>query len=277
MEVSRRCVFLLTPVLALFLYNVASTEAARRRECLRQDLPHLAAVTLTTLLIYVPATRTGNLPYHLLPLIPGYAMFLGVMLAWPYRTALAPRWARNVALASAASFAVVSFSATFVHANSLFGWALFNHQIGLAARAEIRNVCQRYPGTTVGMGFGNDKSYPWTWYRTELVFRGQPNLLDGCGLMGTRTLIPEATLDAMRDGMVRVWLVPAGDDPFTLTSVLPGHAPVFDDTFRAIFRTHYQRREGTEHYDVWVYADPARAGDPCCPTSLTSQRTPTLR
>ena len=84
---------------------------------------------------------------------------------------------------------------------AICGWSLFNPLIARPGLDEIKQVCERYPGETTAMGYGTDETYPWTFCRPALAFRGQPCLIDTVVLMEFRLThlpIPQATIDALR-------------------------------------------------------------------------------
>ena len=124
------------------------------------------------------------------------------------------------------------------------------------AISEIHEVCRRYPTITIGMGYGGREKYPWTFYWPIFAFRGDPCFLDAVGIMEMRQSglpIAEATYRALQDGRIKVWLIPAGDEPFSMPTFYPDARPLFDQRFRDIFRAHYERRDHTAHFDIWVY------------------------
>ena len=64
--------------------------------------------------------------------------------------------------------------------------------------------------------------------------------------------LPKATLDAFREGAVKLWLVPAGDAPFTMRNYY-GKQDLFGPELRRIFAEHYRKIERTPYFDVWAF------------------------
>jgi hypothetical protein len=48
-----------------------------------------------------------------------------------------------------------------------------------------------------------------------------------------------------------VWLIPHGDQPFTIRSFYPPSPELFDDAFRASFAENYQRVGSSRFFDVY--------------------------
>ncbi len=255
-ELVKESSFLLLPLLVLFLVNLLSVEGGECRTCLRQQAPLVLSVLLSTLIILVPASRVGNLPNHLLPLIPGYAMVLSALLSWPRRIRVEPHWAMRGALALAAAFVVLGTSQAIIASHAIYEWSMLSPFVDRPALAEIQEVRDRYPGEATAMGYGTNETYPWTFCRPVLVFSGQPYLIDAVEVMGYRQShlpLPQATVDALRDGYIKIWMVPRGGEPFSMRSFYPGHVPMFDERFRQAFRANYEIRDRTAHFDLWVH------------------------
>jgi hypothetical protein len=251
------CLFLLTPIVAVFLVNLVSRTGEDSRSRLAEQAPQLAAILLATALIMAPASKAGSGPNHLLPLLPSFALALGGLLSWPREEFAAPRWVVNGALSAVAVFTIIGFSISCEAAHRLCGYSRGQNHVARAAIGEIEDVCRRWPDSTIGMSFGSEEKYAWTWYRPILTFRGGPYLVDAPALMDLARSgfpVPESTVQALREGQVKVWLIPAGDEPFSMASLYRDDKPLFDQHFRDEFRAHYRRVRGTEHFDAWVYS-----------------------
>jgi hypothetical protein len=252
-------IFFLSPIAVTLFINLVSTKGPELRRCIKQQIPLVLAILLAALVTIVPAAKICAGPRHALPLIPICTFALGSLLSWPRREIAGPRWFKSVALAGVTAFMVIGVCTTFAGMPRLCASALSDDEIGRAATVEIAQVCQRYPASTIGMGYGGKEKYPWTFYWPILAFRGEPCFLDAVGIMEMRASglpIAEATYGALANGRIKVWLIPAGDEPFSMPTFYPDGRPLFDERFRDIFRTHYQRRDHTAHFDVWVYRGP---------------------
>ncbi|MBW4524808.1 MAG: hypothetical protein KME18_06375 [Phormidium tanganyikae FI6-MK23] len=126
---------------------------------------------------------------------------------------------------------------------------------GHDAIADLDRVMLANPNRTIGMGYGA-VSYQLSTYRPQLVFAGNPYLLDSASLMEMQASglnnTPESTLNALRTCQTDIWLVPKGNPPFQVYSYYPPLQKLFSDEFRKTFAEHYDRQSTTEFYDVWV-------------------------
>jgi 4-amino-4-deoxy-L-arabinose transferase-like glycosyltransferase len=214
----------------------------------------LAGLVAGVLLTDVAATKEGSGPNHLLPFIPIFAYLLGRLIR-DHSLWLSAGW-RGRAIDSLVGGYLIA--AVLIAFSGQWYWARYLEVKGPAvadAIAEIHAAEIKYAGAPIGMGYPLQE-YPTTFYRVNLVFDGQPYLLDGAALMDmaeSNIPLPQATLDALKNGEMRVWLVPAGQEPFTLLSWYSSHKRLFSPEFRQIFFDNYQKQEAGKIFDAWVY------------------------
>ncbi|MBD1843815.1 glycosyltransferase family 39 protein [Cyanobacteria bacterium FACHB-63] len=126
---------------------------------------------------------------------------------------------------------------------------------GHDAIADLDRIMARNPNRTIGMGYGA-VSYQLSTYRPQLVFSGNPYLLDSASLMEMQASgmnnTPESTLNAMRTCQTEIWLIPKENPPFQVYSYYPPLQKLFSDEFRKIFAAHYNRQSSSKFYDLWV-------------------------
>lgn len=126
---------------------------------------------------------------------------------------------------------------------------------GHRAIAYLDRFMASNPNRTIGMGYGA-VSYQLSTYRPQLVFAGNPYLLDSASLMEMQASglnnTPENTLNAMRTCQTEIWLIPKGNLPFQVYSYYPPLQKLFSDEFRKTFAEHHDRQSTTEFYDAWV-------------------------
>ncbi|GAP95600.1 ArnT family glycosyltransferase [Leptolyngbya sp. NIES-2104] len=125
---------------------------------------------------------------------------------------------------------------------------------GHQAIADLNQFMAANPNRTIGMGYGA-VSYQLSTYRPQLVFKGNPYLLDSASLMEMQASglnnTPESTLNAMRTCQTEIWLLPKGKPPFQVYSYYPPLQKLFSDEFRKIFAENYDRQFSTKFYDAW--------------------------
>lgn len=126
---------------------------------------------------------------------------------------------------------------------------------GQSAIADLDGIMAANPNRTIGMGYGA-VSYQLSTYRPQLVFKGNPYLLDSASLMEMQASgldnTPESTLNALRTCQTEIWLIPKGKPPFQVYSYYPPLQKLFSDEFRKTFAEHYDRQSTTKFYDLWV-------------------------
>jgi hypothetical protein len=120
---------------------------------------------------------------------------------------------------------------------------------------DLQSIEKLYAGKTIEVGYGTERSYKVYDDLIPLaVFHGNPLLVEAVALgdmVEAGLPIPPATIKSLEDGNVEVWLIPAGDIPFTVSS---GHkSPLFSEVFRQTFFENYKLVSSTPFFDIWVY------------------------
>ena len=119
---------------------------------------------------------------------------------------------------------------------------------------EVRMIAARLSGETVEIGYGRSlEQFRVIFYRPVLVVAGQPVTIDGLTPMelasvGTRP--PAAFADSLAACATRHWLIPKGEQPFSLKD-FRGRGRVFDDRTREVFQATYRKTASYEFLDVW--------------------------
>ena len=108
----------------------------------------------------MPASKIGNMPYHLLPLLPAYAMVFSSLLQWPRSRPLEPPWAFRGALALAVAFVVIGLLRSMAASYAICGWSLFNPLIARPGLDEIKQVCERVSRRDDGHGLWDGRNLP---------------------------------------------------------------------------------------------------------------------
>lgn len=195
-----------------------------------------------------PASVAGSAWYQLVPFLPLWAD-LGLRLA---RAAL-PEQPRRL-MAALALLILVPL---------LLGWPAQRRQHKyISERAwmseaslEIQDALARYPGQSVEMGFGRDvaETYRTTFMKPLLAFSGNPSTFDGWSDMEAAFVGLEpsaARMQRLADCKTGLWLIPAGEPPFTMPSVFSGQDFLF--AYRQAFIGTYVLREKGRFFDLWA-------------------------
>src|SRR5262249_33991368 len=123
-----------------------------------------------------------------------------------------------------------------------------------AELAELATIVSNHRGQSIGVGSGGDKSYFGTAFRAELPATNGLVLAPGAimDMQQGGLELPSATLDAMASGATAIWLIPKGDEPFSMKSWYSDQ-DLFGPELRRVFHEHYEKAETTEHFDVWIH------------------------
>jgi hypothetical protein len=66
--------------------------------------------------------------------------------------------------------------------------------------------------------------------------------------------MPQSTIDSMVNDSRAVWLIPEGQEPFTLPNWYYRYdgGLLFNDKFRYAFNANFKKISSTKHYDIYV-------------------------
>jgi hypothetical protein len=197
--------------------------------------------------VCVAASKPGAGVYHLLPFLP--------IVAWATARALAgasldhDRGARVLALSCAITACLIAIAQqtsflTLAHARHTW-----------RDTEDVRAFAASHPGAIVAMAYSGDDEL--TFVRPELVFASGSYLIDAPAVQEHQlsgVALPQATIDAVRDCRIDIWLVPRGAAPFEGLNRYPAMArtPLFSDRFRTAFHASYVRDGATRYFDIWT-------------------------
>ena len=257
--------FLAWPTLALYavFYIVRPQEA---RSWLRTNLTLLATIAICAIVAVVTGSKVGAGNWHCMPLAP-IMLALSVELLSRLRAAQS---ALNENIPTRAVFLMLwLFISMLVVAAKTSLWTFKLHRKGgpvastidpKAAANDLRTILINNPGRTIQMGYGDDATYDLTFQRPLLVLHGNPYTLDADAMaeMDLSGLpLPQATLDAMQNCAIDIWLIPRDTVPFSMVSFyfLSGEkAPrdVFPHQLREAFLSNYRKSAQSRFYDSWT-------------------------
>ncbi|MCP3999435.1 MAG: hypothetical protein GY727_00785 [Gammaproteobacteria bacterium] len=216
----------------------------------------VAASLVALLLIIVAASKQGSGPNHFLPFLPALALLTASASVIVYSS--------NEPGGRAAYYFWAPLGAMLIVASVKAGFALYygvlvtNGQISAERLTEeINEVAAGYPDRNLYMGYGDGTSHTTTFVRNNLAYAGYPYLIDSSALMDFQLSgieMPQSTIDSMvKDGSA-VWLIPEGQEPFTLLNwyYRPYNHFLFNDEFRSAFNEIFKKVSSTKHYDIYV-------------------------
>jgi hypothetical protein len=215
------------------------------------------------------ATRIGASPSYFVPLLPGlfYAYgLLGLDIFRGMTASSGPTRKRNAATMGQTPPAVewlLDFSGAIiltwvitgvVCAKDVFEEWQSEGNASNILYADVDRIAAALPGKSLSLGFGSTSTFFIANHRFRLVAAGQPYFLDATSLMSTnkaRLPLPDATTELIRNKVVQAWLIPRGDDPFSIQNYYPPHDFLFDPAFRIAFRDNYHAIGHSSFFDVY--------------------------
>lgn len=245
--------YLSMPLALAAVDRLGSLPLEERRKLLWANRARLILAVLGVGALMLAASKNGAGEWHLLPFLPLGAWFLAVLLdsGKAERASLSLGGVAGSAMAALLALGVINVALALRVASSVQDRSA--RDPWRAAVAEAREIAQRFPGRTVAIGYGSSPS-PVTYARTELPL---PTgfVLDSAALMDmrlSRLALPAATLDAFREGVVQVWLVPKGGDPFSMKGGYRGR-DLFGKELQRVFGEHYKKKDAGTYFDVWCF------------------------
>jgi 4-amino-4-deoxy-L-arabinose transferase-like glycosyltransferase len=206
------------------------------------------------------AAKPGAGIHHLLPYLPFiiYICCLEIVAITETFSRKKRQLNRGNPLNNATFFAIYSILfLIFLRCAVWQGVFLFSNYYGSFSHevvADIQQVIQSYPKQTIEIGYAGNKTYFFTEYRSIPVFTGNPYLIDSTALMDMQKAgleIPASTIEVLHSCQIKIWLIPQGEIPFTLSNYYPPNLPLFSDEFQAAFKESYEMKHQSQYYDLW--------------------------
>lgn len=118
---------------------------------------------------------------------------------------------------------------------------------------DIKQLQTRYAGFSIQMGYGSDSSYYITYFRPLLYAQGQAYLLDAPSYWDMRMAgieQPSGLLEQFRQQKADLWLIPRGDQPFSMSLSDQSDEPLFV-TIDELFEANYEKVASSSFFDIW--------------------------
>lgn len=249
-----------------YLRNPAATA-----EKLKTLQPLLCLIFFTFLLLLPFASKYGSGPHHFLPLLVVLLWLAGefppLIEPWLGGPGLVGIGVQALLLSWLSCGLAVGLTRSYQDAAWLNSNATWAQEINADLDAIL---AQHGQDSVVLMGAGNDQDYIYTFFRSRLVFAGMPDGVEPGPMMefvaAGKHLENLAKLSANLDQAYPrkkiLWLVPKGNQPFSMTTlyaeVMRGNytnkAPLFDAAFQRDFQKQFHRVESTKYYDLYAPA-----------------------
>lgn len=213
---------------------------------------YLAVVAICMSMSAVLGAKAGAGSYHLLPyFIPLLHLYFWIRRDTPDADRPFARYAAAWVLA------IAIFSAGQVR--TLLTCLQYAQQ-GAAVTSQIAQAEVRYRGQALEVGPGSDFTDPRTLYAALPVFRGEPYIVNSSAVRDLQfggVELPQSTRDYFDDCKTPIWLIPAGQAPFSaLNTYYTWPHPAFDEAFRKSFLLHYERVASGPQFDTWACKRP---------------------
>jgi hypothetical protein len=245
--------FIMTPVWLFLLWQLGSVGI--RSWFARRKLVCITAF-LAGLLALIAGAKPGSGPHHFLPFLPAVAFLTAHAAARVY--AYRPTTSLSIYgfWAPLGAFLLAATIKAAVAAYFLINVVL-SHANEVAVKDELTAILAAKPQNHIYMGYGNGDRYISTFLRTELAYAGQPYLIDLPALLDfdfSGIAIPAATIDKMLADKSAIWLIPAGEEPFTMVSwyQLDTDKLLFDERFRDAFNQNFVLIESLDYFDLYA-------------------------
>jgi hypothetical protein len=219
----------------------------------------------------LPATRAGASPNYLIPFMPVlvYAYILlardimeAVTVRSPAKVKGSKRPASQITVKPAGEWLLVfatAMAATWQILQVICTIGFFQ-EFRMEARgseivyADVDKIMTAFPGKTISIGFGNTQSFFIQNHRFKLVSAGHPYFLDGVAIMNLNKAdvpLPDLTVQIIARKMVDIWLIPRGEEPFSIRNYYPPNNLLFDMRFRESFQDNYHLIGNSSFFDIY--------------------------
>ena len=247
------------PLAMQMLSALGKLSASCRVALLRRRMVPLlfGGVGVVALVILASKRRAGE--WHLMPMLPVVALIFASVHAYAWHETQGDSDPLiRTCLGSVVCLSIVSTLAAVIPVIQSICVATIKKDAGYnrvtGAIADIRAFAIAHSNESMAMGYGDDSGYSLTSLRPLLPV---PNrfLCDAAALMDmdfAKIPVPKATIKKLDSGVVKLWLIPRGQEPFALRN-LYDLTPVFSDEFRGSFRRNYERSGSTKYFDIWSY------------------------
>jgi len=251
-QLLRRAVFFALPM----LIPIALGARLSRRPRMAREL--ILAWATCNLAVIVLATKPGAGLVHLLPLVPINVVFGAIL--WSSLPDRHANW--RASPAAWGQGAVAAFLVTALIFGSVVGYRSGRRAEAIMANSkdlsnDITTILSQRNGRTVGMGYGGEgRSFIATYLRPLLAFDRQPVTLDAISQMDAKlaklAMSPDS-IDSLDSGVINVWLIPRGQQPFIKRSWYPPHEAIFSDEYREHFLSNYMLEGHSKFFDLWSW------------------------
>jgi len=247
---------LLFAAVPILIWVCAGLTNGNTRDTFKSYWPTVAAVFVSLAVILIVAAKPGSGPHHLLPLLPAIAIIGSIGVRQHLGSGIQPAvWV------TAAAFLIAVTIKALVTGSYLI--AILGDPVAASAmKNDLNNIIAEHPDKKIHMGYGSTNTYPATFVRSNLVFNGQPYLIDASALMDMQyggVGIPASTIAAINEEAAPLWLIPKGEMPFTMQNWYYRDLPendseswLFEQRFRDNFNDRFEKTASSAQFDLYT-------------------------
>ncbi len=233
--------------IALSLPSAVALWRARERRGSLPSLNYAGRVALIACLLgtLVLAAKQGTGAHHFLPFVPTLIFLEG---GGPLAESSDVYYRRVILGLGLAALIIGVLQQTYWIAAVVRG-------ADKEAVVELERLEHSYTGP---LAVGYSRNYRLSFLRPLPVFAGEPYQIDAVALMDAEvagTSMPRTVVSSLRSCTMKVWLIPAGGEPFDLRSAYDPSVRVFDNEFVSAFHESYELREKGRYFDAWLCRD----------------------
>lgn len=199
-------------------------------------------------------SKVGSGPAHFSPFIP--LLVYAFCLFLEKETFGGKAGMDFIGQAARACIAAFCAAALFLAAHQQFRFLTAMGTINAqteAVDADIAEVMRICDGKTVSMGYGSNATFFLSQQLLPLVFANNPLCFEFSAMQGFHDKgLSDKGREVISNKLVNIWLIPRGDQPFTIRSFYQPNPLLFDDDFRASFGKNYQRSGTSRFFDIYA-------------------------
>ena len=242
----------------LFLLYLSKHKEHLRYVFLKYKLP-LIALFVCLAAVMIMGAKAGGGKLYMLPFMPLFVYFWSKLINIEFDS-------QSLKISSTKSLIILSLIigltfSTLPTSALKSGYMLLRFSKNLKKDAiprqvidDLRSIDKQYPDFTIHMGIGECKNYNYTFYRSALVFMGNPYFIDFPAYMAyqnSKMLDKKQLAQIFEACKIDIWLVPKDNVPFRMMNWSDGKA-LFDQQLRNSFLNNYQQIDSSKFFDIFI-------------------------
>jgi len=239
-----------------------------------QQHGYIVAIIAACLIMFLPASKNGSGPAHLMSFVP-VLVFVGAryLRSGPSAGDFSGRTGRIIGIVATAWIATCFLEWATWSVGWFYHYTLVREDSAKSCIRDVQIIVRTHSGEVILAGIGSEDSYPNTEARMELVFAGMAPGIDPGALVDiAQSRLGQIDLARLVGDIEKqydrrvIWIIPKNSIPFSMpnwyseySTVNPHFEPLYPRTFTDNFAKMYVRSASTAFYDIYT---PVNAGSP---------------